>query len=75
MERVFKIFGVVAFVAILSSFTYTSIRDRHTIDVREVNVSGHKYVVASSYYDGGTNRPGGVAIVHSESCYCRNNRH
>lgn len=72
MKKSFKIFGVIAFVAILSSFTYTSINNHHTVDVREVNVSGHKYVVASSFYDGGEYRPGGVAIVHSESCYCRN---
>ena len=50
------------FVMAIMSFTFDSTKRPNTVDVREVSVSGHKYVVASS--------TSGVSIVHSHSCYC-----
>lgn len=64
--------GFVAAITImlLSSFTYRSLVNNHAVDVRTVNVDGHKYVVASSYATDPC-RPGGVALVHAESCSCK----
>lgn len=72
MKRLLQIFGAVFIFMIISAFAYTTENKHHSIDVREINVGGHKYVVASSFYDGGVIRPGGVSIIHSEGCYCRN---
>lgn len=54
---------ILLMVCILQSFTYTTSILSSQVDVREVNVSGHKYVIASS--------TAGIAIVHSESCLAR----
>ena len=44
--------------------------DRHKdVDVRMINIEGHKYIVATSYIGRGS---GGVDIEHSESCECKN---
>lgn len=55
------------FVAIigLSSFTY-NVNNYVTIDVREKELHGHIYVIATSYYT-----HGGVSIIHSEACKCK----
>lgn len=73
MKRLLQIFGAVFIFVIISAFAYTTENKCHSIDVREINVGGHKYVIASSFYDSGLKRfPGGVSIIHSEGCYCRN---
>jgi len=61
--------AIIAIALVCSAFTFDVSNGRLSVDVREVNVSGHKYVVATSF---NAPRQGGVAIVHSESCYCRN---
>ena len=40
------------------------------IDIRIVEIDGHDYIVASNR---SSTRPGGVSIVHSESCKCHKN--
>lgn len=72
MKKILSIIAVVLVALFCLSFTYTTSNNHHEIDVREVNVAGHKYVVASSFYNGGVLRPGGVGIVHSAGCYCNN---
>lgn len=72
MKRLLQIFGAVFIFVIISAFSYQSVRKNHFIDVREVIDGGRKYVIASSFYDSGVIRPGGVSIIHSEGCYCRN---
>ena len=47
-------------ICILQSFTFTRSTHSSQVDIREVTVSGHKYVVASS--------TAGVSIIHSHSC-------
>ena len=78
MKKIWTTFVIVVIAAlVLSSFTNNSTggNDLQVVDVKEVNVSGHRYVVASTYISN-ILRPGGVSIVHSEGCYCRqrNNR-
>lgn len=41
------------------------------IDVRIVEIDGHDYIVAANHSDV---RPGGVSIMHSESCKCHKNK-
>lgn len=44
------------------------------VDVRCVIIDGHDYIVAATTSNG-VNRPGGVSIIHSESCKCHKTRH
>lgn len=37
------------------------------VDIRMINIEGHKYIVATSY----VGRAGGIDIEHSESCECK----
>lgn len=70
MKKILSILvAIVAVALVCSSFTFDVSNGRPSVDVREVNVSGHKYVVATSF---NASKQGGVAIVHSEGCYCRN---
>ena len=41
------------------------------VDIRIVNIDGHDYVVATSKTSA---RPGGISIIHSESCKCHKNK-
>ena len=43
------------------------------VDIRIVNIDGHDYVVAASNSRAGV-RPGGISIIHSESCKCHKNK-
>ncbi len=72
MKKILSIIAIMVVALFCLSFTYTASNSRHKIDVREVNVAGHKYVVVASFYEGGAMRPGGVGIVHSAGCYCNN---
>ena len=51
----------------------------NTFAVNLLEIDGHKYIVASNYVGGGAGgRGGGVAIIHAESCPCKekkNNEH
>jgi len=69
----FRNFGIlcaaIICVSVLSSaVAYTP---GHRICVETVMLEGHKYVVASDYV---TSRSVSVAIVHAESCHCKNKR-
>lgn len=39
------------------------------VNVRIVHIDGHDYIVAASCQNS-TNHPGGVSVIHSESCKC-----
>lgn len=66
MKKLKKYKGVLSFmiilfiICILQSFTFTTSIHSSQVDIREVTVSGHKYVVTSS--------TAGVSIIHSHSC-------
>lgn len=71
MKKIGIILAVVAVTLVCSSFTF-SVRKDYTypvVDVREVGVGGHKYVVATSFNHSGQC---GVSITHSEGCFCKN---
>ena len=67
----FRNFGIlcaaIICVAVLSSAVEYSPHRR--ICVETVTLEGHKYVVASDYV---ASRGTSVAIVHAESCSCKN---
>lgn len=76
MKKIGIILAVVAIAILASSFTFSPTTDQ-SVDVREVVVGGHKYVVVTSTQLSSSNssqRPGGVAIVHSEGCSCKNRK-
>lgn len=43
------------------------------VNVRIVHIDGHDYIVAASCQNY-TNPPGGVSVIHSESCKCHKNQ-
>lgn len=53
--------------------SYYKDHNHYCYSIREVELNGHKYVVAHSWVDPDFCRPGGVSIIHSESCPCKNN--
>lgn len=74
MKKFMIIFGFSVILFILcSSFVISSMRDpiqRVEVDVRTID--GHKYIVAYSYSVLSSNpRPGGVSVIHAESCNCK----
>ena len=70
MKKVLStLLAIVAIAIICSAFTYNVENGSPNVDVREVNVGGHKYVIATSY---NMSKQGGVGIVHSAGCYCNN---
>ena len=69
MKRIGIILAVVAFIFIASSFAFNvSSADNQFVDVREVSVGNHKYVVATSWK--ANSLAGGVSIIHSAGCNC-----
>lgn len=54
---------------IASSFTFSP-NDAQLVDVIEVQVGGHLYIVVTSTQTRSTQRPGGVSIIHSAGCNC-----
>lgn len=72
MKKIGIILAVVAIAILASSFTFSP-TNGEVVDVREVEVGGHKYVVATSIQlssSGSNQRPGGVSIIHSAGCNC-----
>lgn len=69
MKKIGIILAVVAIAILAISFTFSPTTGQ-AVDVREVEVGGHKYVVATSTQLSGSQRPGGVSIVHSAGCNC-----
>ena len=72
MKKILSIIIIVAVAFIASSFTFSPTTGE-VVDVREVEVGGHKYVVATSTQLSSSNsnqRPGGVSIIHSAGCKC-----
>jgi hypothetical protein len=52
-----------------SQYQYDIKLEDYDVDIRTVNIKNHEYIVATSY----VGRGGGVGIIHSESCKCKNN--
>ena len=72
MKKILSIIAIVAVAILASSFTFSPTTGE-VVDVREVEVGGHKYVVATSTQLSSSNsnqRPGGVSIIHSAGCKC-----
>ena len=69
MKKIGIILAIVAVALIASSFTFSPTTNQ-VVDIREVEVGGHKYVVATSTQLSGSQRPGGVSIIHSAGCNC-----
>lgn len=69
MKKIGIILAIVAVAILASSFTFSPTTGQ-VVDVREVEVGGHKYVVATSTQLSGSQRPGGVSIIHSAGCNC-----
>ena len=72
MKKILSIVAILAVALIASSFTFSPTTGE-VVDVREVEVGGHKYVVATSTQLSSSNsnqRPGGVSIIHSAGCKC-----
>lgn len=51
------------------SFTFSP-NNGQSVDVRELQIGGHSYIVATSIQLSGSRRPGGVSIIHSAGCSC-----
>ena len=69
MKKIGIILAAAAFVLIASSFVFNvSGTDNQFVDVREVSVGSHKYVVATSWKT--NSYSGGVSIIHSAGCNC-----
>lgn len=70
MKKYFLIFSLIGIVLLLTSFTVNTNNGRNEVDVVVRTIEGHRYIITTnySYYDG---RPGGIAIIHAESCNCK----
>lgn len=73
MKKILSIIAIVAVALITSSFVFNvSSSDNQFVDVREVSVGNHKYVIATSWKTAPNRSAGGVSIIHSAGCNCRN---
>lgn len=71
MKKIVIILAIAAFAFIASSFTFSvSSTDNQFVDVREVSVGNHKYIVATSWKTMHNSSAGGVSIIHSAGCNC-----
>lgn len=70
MKKYILIFSLIGIVLLLTSFTFRTNNDRNEVDVVIRTIEGHKYIITTNYshYSG---RPGGIAIIHAESCNCK----
>jgi hypothetical protein len=70
MKKYILIFSLIGIVLLLTSFTFRTNSDRNEVDVVVRTIEGHKYIITTNYsfYSG---RPGGIAIIHAESCNCK----
>lgn len=69
MKKIGIILAILVIAILASSFTFSP-GSEQAVDVREVKLGSHKYVVATSWRTGGTNYPGGISIIHSPGCDC-----
>lgn len=70
MKKVFLIFSLIGIVLLLTSFTIKTNDNRNEVDVVIRTIEGHRYIITTSY-SGYSGRPGGIAIIHAESCNCK----
>lgn len=70
MKKYFLIFSLIGIILLLTSFTLRTNNDRNEVEVVVRTIEGHRYIIATDYshYSG---RPGGIAIIHAESCNCK----
>ena len=70
MKKYFLIFGLTGIVLLLTSFTLRTNSDRNEVDVVIRTIEDHRYIITTtySYY---ARKPGGIAIIHAESCNCK----
>ena len=70
MKKYILIFSLIGIVLLLTSFTFETNHGRNEVDVVVRTIESHRYIIVSSYspYSG---RPGGVSIIHAESCNCK----
>ena len=52
-----------------SQYQYDVKWEDYDVDIRTINIKNHEYIVVASY----VGRAGGIGIIHSESCKCKNN--
>jgi len=70
MKKYFLIFGLIVVVLLLTSFTLNTNNGRTEVDVVVRTIEGHRYIITTNrFYQ--SSRPGGVAIIHAESCNCK----
>lgn len=72
MRKYFLMFSLVGIVLLLTSFTFSTNNGKNEVDVVVRTIEGHRYIITTnfSYYSG---RPGGISIIHAESCNCKKN--
>lgn len=70
MKKYLLIFSLIVIVLLLTSFIFRTNSSRNEVDVVVRTIEGHKYIITTSFsYNSG--RPGGIAIIHAESCNCK----
>ena len=70
MKKIFLLFVFIGVVLLFSSFRFSTNNDRNDVEVVARTIEGHRYIIATNYgFKSG--RPGGVAIIHAESCNCK----
>ena len=70
MKKYILIFSLTGIALLLTSFTFSTNGDRNEVDAVVRTIEGHRYIITTNYsYHSG--RPGGVAIIHAESCNCK----
>ena len=70
MKKYFLIFGLIGIVLLFSSFTFSTNHGRQEVNTVIKTIEGHRYVIVTNYSHYSA-RPGGVAIIHAESCSCK----
>ena len=70
MKKYILIFSLIGIVLLLTSFTFSTNNGRTEVDVVVRTIEGHRYIITTNRcYESG--RPGGIAIIHAESCNCK----
>jgi hypothetical protein len=70
MKKYILIFSLIGIVLLLTSFTFSTNKNKNEVDVVVRTIESHRYIIATNLrYDSG--RPGGIAIIHAESCNCK----
>lgn len=70
MKKYFLIFSLIGLMLLLTSFTVNTNKNKNEVDVVMRTIDGHKYIIVTDYSHL-SGRPGGVAIIHAESCNCK----